>query len=469
MSLANPALAAEVHPGQSVYDRVCAASHNAPEPGSRAAPVASLRQMDARTLRTSLTTGVMKGIGDSLAPDDLRAVVDYLAIKPKPISDDWIETARCPADRRAVDAGAAIPSGGFGIAADNRRRLTAALSGLTTASLAGLKPAWTLAIPNATTLRSQPVLLGSTLFYAASQASTLLALDAGTGCIKWAAKTPSGIRTSLAIGRLGKAGPLAVVGGDEGGHLQAWEAATGKLLWRADPRHDEGGVLTGAPVFAGEKLIVPISALDVAQAMRPTFACCSTHGAVSTVDATSGKVIWTWHATPDAKPLGVKNSAGVEMRGPSGAPVWSTPAVDLKRGLVLAGPSRLQRGPEGARPRLRAGRHLGSAPGGGWRCLGRRPGRPPLGARGGHRQGARRARHRRTPGQPERRPCPRRRGGLRRRHGLRGLRLRRLRPAGRQRPDRLPPRALTEGRGPLAAGRRAGYSRNPSGGCVAQR
>jgi polyvinyl alcohol dehydrogenase (cytochrome) len=333
--IGSAAHAADVHPGQAVYDRSCAACHNAPEPGSRAAPVASLRQMDARTLRTSLTTGVMKGIGDSLSPEDLRAVVDYLAAKPKPVSDDWIEGARCPADRRSIDITAPLPSGSFGISADNRRRLTAAQSGLTTASLARLQPAWTLAIPNATTMRSQPVLLGSTLFYAASQASTLLALDAGTGCIKWAAKTPSGIRTSLALGRLGKGGPLAVVGGDEGGHLQAWEAATGKLIWRADPRHDKGGVLTGAPVFAGEKLIVPISALDVAQAMRPTFACCSTHGAVSAVDAANGKVLWTWHATPDARPLGVKNSAGVEMMGPSGAPVWSTPAVDLKRGLVL--------------------------------------------------------------------------------------------------------------------------------------
>ena len=45
-SLATPALAAEVHPGQAVYDRACAACHNAPEPGSRAAPVASLRQME---------------------------------------------------------------------------------------------------------------------------------------------------------------------------------------------------------------------------------------------------------------------------------------------------------------------------------------------------------------------------------------------------------------------------------------
>ena len=335
LGLAAPARAADVHPGQAVYERNCAACHNAPEPGSRAAPVASLRQMDARTLRTALTTGVMKGIGDSLSPDDLRAVVDYLAAKPKPVSDDWIEGARCPADRRSIDVNAPLPSGSFGIGADNRRRLTAAQSGLTTASLARLQPAWTLAIPNATTMRSQPVLLGSTLFYAASQAGTLLALDAGTGCIKWAARTPSGIRTSLALGRLGKGGPLAVVGGDEGGHLQAWEAATGKLIWRADPRHDKGGVLTGAPVFAGDRLIVPISALDVAQAMRPTFACCSTHGAVSAVEAATGKVLWTWHATPDAKPLGVKNSAGVEVMGPSGAPVWSTPAVDLKRGLVL--------------------------------------------------------------------------------------------------------------------------------------
>ena len=160
--IGSAARAADVHPGQAVYERSCAACHNAPEPGSRAAPVTSLRQMDARTLRASLTTGVMKGIGDSLSPDDLRAVVDYLAVKPKPVSDDWIEGARCPADRRSIDVTAPLPSGSFGISADNRRRLTAAQSGLTTASLARLQPAWTLAIPNATTMRSQPVLLGST-------------------------------------------------------------------------------------------------------------------------------------------------------------------------------------------------------------------------------------------------------------------------------------------------------------------
>ena len=35
-------------------------------------------------------------------------------------------------------------------------------------------------------------------------------------------------------------------------------------------------------------------------------------------------------------PLGIKNSAGVEVFGPSGAPMWSSPSVDLKKGVAYA-------------------------------------------------------------------------------------------------------------------------------------
>src|SRR5690349_3815277 len=69
-------------PGKAVYDQFCAACHNAPEPGSRAAPVATLRTMSAQTLNTVLTTGVMKPMGDQLDRNQLRAVVAYLA-KPE--------------------------------------------------------------------------------------------------------------------------------------------------------------------------------------------------------------------------------------------------------------------------------------------------------------------------------------------------------------------------------------------------
>jgi polyvinyl alcohol dehydrogenase (cytochrome) len=35
-----------------------------------------------------------------------------------------------------------------------------------------------------------------------------------------------------------------------------------------------------------------------------------------------------------AKPLGRKNAQGVDLYGPSGAPIWSSPSVDLKKGVV---------------------------------------------------------------------------------------------------------------------------------------
>ena len=51
-------------PGKAVYETYCAACHQAPEEGSRAAPLASLRKMSAPTLMSALTTGVMKPMGE---------------------------------------------------------------------------------------------------------------------------------------------------------------------------------------------------------------------------------------------------------------------------------------------------------------------------------------------------------------------------------------------------------------------
>jgi polyvinyl alcohol dehydrogenase (cytochrome) len=57
---------------------------------------------------------------------------------------------------------------------------------------------------------------------------------------------------------------------------------------------------------------------------------------VALVDARDGKVLWTWHTMETAKPLGRKNSQGVDVYGPSGAPIWSSPAIDVARNAVYA-------------------------------------------------------------------------------------------------------------------------------------
>ena len=322
--------------GQRVYEQVCAACHAAPQPGSRASPVALLRKMSPEIIRTALTTGPMRGVGEGLSAQELDGIVAYLA-GPTTTAKTSMETGppACDKDRLAVNLAASTPAQGWGIDQSNHRRLTAQQAGLRTADLARLQVAWALGFPGTTSLRSQGVIVGSTLFYAAGQAGELYALDTKTGCAKWRAKSPAEIRTSLALGRAGKTGPFALAAGDSGGQVAAWDALSGKLLWRVDPRPGGLGMLTGTPIFAGERLIVPVSAIDVALAMRPSYACCQGHGAVVALAAASGAKLWTYDTMPAAKPLGVKNSLGVEMQGPSGAPIWSSPSIDSKRGLVF--------------------------------------------------------------------------------------------------------------------------------------
>jgi len=324
------------HPGKAIYDQYCAACHNAPEEGSRAAPVASLRKMSAQTLTTVLTTGVMKPIGDGLDRRQLRDVVAYLAAPEAPVGTAWIDDARCPEAQRGIDLSPKPAQTNFGVDHDNTRRMSAAQAGLRTADLSKLEVAWTFAMPRTSGLRGSGVVVGSTLFYPAGQANHILALDTKTGCVKWATQTPAQVRNSLAYGQLGKGGPIGLVGGDAQGNLIALDAATGKILWRADPRHDKTAPLSGSPLIHDGKVITPISGSDVGAAMRPVYECCKGHGAVAAVDAANGKVLWTWHTMEDAKPLGRANSQGAAAYGPSGAPVWSSPAVDVRKGVVYA-------------------------------------------------------------------------------------------------------------------------------------
>ncbi|MBW8816074.1 MAG: PQQ-binding-like beta-propeller repeat protein [Caulobacterales bacterium] len=321
-------------PGKTVYDQVCAACHAAPEPGSRTPPFAALRKMSAEQIRAALTTGVMKPVGDGLDRQQIRDVVAYLAAPAEPGGTAWIDDDMCAPDKRTVDLTARPAQVGFGVDTQNSRRMSAAQAGLTGRQASNLEVAWAFAMPRTSALRGQGVVVGSTLFYPAGQAGYLLALDTRSGCVKWATPAPGGLRASLAFGRLGPKGPWALVGGDGQGKLGAWDARTGQLVWSVDPRHDKTVPLSGTPLFAGDKILVPISAIDVANAMRGSFACCKAHGALATVDAASGKLIWTWHTMEDAKALGRKNSQGVDVYGPSGAPIWSSPAVDLAAGVA---------------------------------------------------------------------------------------------------------------------------------------
>ena len=375
-------------PGATVYLGNCAACHdNAAQ--LRAPSLANLHVLPASQIRFALTQGVMQGVGSTLSAEQKDAVIGWLAAPEPPAAEAaaqadaqnrtegrgstspaqgpaghgapttatrgadallggsaspamlpaataaWIAPLRCGGDRATVDTAAAPVIGEAGVELSNARRLSASQAGLNARGLSDMDVAWTVAFPGDTNMRVTPVIVGRTLFYAAPQPGLVMALDAETGCVKWARSSTAPFRGSPAYGRAGRRPALFVA--DSLGQVRALDPATGDTIWATDPRYDKSTMITGGLVAVGGKLIVPISASDVARAMSAQYVCCTGHGTVAALDSATGKLLWTAHTMDMAKPLGRKNSTGTEMYGPSGAPIWNTPAVDLKAGLVYTG------------------------------------------------------------------------------------------------------------------------------------
>ena len=115
------------------------------------------------------------------------------------------------------------------------------------------------------------------------------------------------------------------------------DPTNGALIWKAEGRHDATGGVTGAPVLYEDRIIVPVSSSGVGPApIRNTNAAKAT-APWSRSTRRPGSKLWTAHTMEDAKYTGKTSPAGVKQRGPSGAPIWSTPSIDARRGLVYAG------------------------------------------------------------------------------------------------------------------------------------
>jgi len=319
------------HPGRVVYEKYCGSCHDNPE-ATRSPSLSTLMQRNEPSLRAALTTGKMQQQGAMVPGADMYSLLDYLAVKA-PLTDEWLTSNACPVGKRGVDL--SRPSFTYqGVEPSNVRHISARQSGLKTADLAGLEVAWTFGFPQTTELRAAPVIVGSTIFNAASL-GYVVALDTRTGCVKWSYKSPTILRTSMTYGDIGRT--KALVFADAAGMVQAIDARTGKLIWIADGRHEPEGFLTGAPMIWKDKIIVPVSSTDVQKAQNSTFECCKGHGAVVALNAADGKHLWAAHATEPAKPTGKKSSVGTTLWGPSGAIVWSSPAIDPKTRTVYVG------------------------------------------------------------------------------------------------------------------------------------
>jgi polyvinyl alcohol dehydrogenase (cytochrome) len=326
---------AQTADGEAVFAEQCAACHvSPPEEG-----VPNLDQLTAyspNAIVESLTDGFMRIQGQLLTPDQRVAVAEYLTGRA-------VETAPAEFTAGLCERGAALPQllpGGFwnGWGPDpTNTRFQRNTGGLAAADVPKLELAWAFGIPRATQSRAQPTVVGGRL-YMASPSGAVYALDARTGCTYWTFHAQAGVRTAISVGPVSLAGEphYAIYFADGAARAYAVDAQTGELIWSRKVDDHAAARATGAPVLHDNRLYVPLSGVsEETAASMPDYECCTFRGSITALDATTGEVVWKTYTVEEPQPRG-KSTTGAQLWGPAGSPIWSSPTVDDKRGLLYA-------------------------------------------------------------------------------------------------------------------------------------
>jgi len=201
---------------------------------------------------------------------------------------------------------------------------------ITSANVGQLRPAWVFhtGVGNAkTSFESQPIIVDGTLYISSSH-DHVYALDAATGALKWTYNPDLPPLRDMAIccGQTNRGvavGQGKVYIGQLDATLVALDAQTGTVVWKTaiDDWHNRW-TGTMAPQYVDGRVLVGASGGEFER-----------RGYLSAYDAETGKLLWRFHTVPGPGEVGHDTWSGDSWRT-GGAPVWTTPAVDRDLGLV---------------------------------------------------------------------------------------------------------------------------------------
>jgi polyvinyl alcohol dehydrogenase (cytochrome) len=313
----------------ALYREHCAKCHDG---GAERAPDRdSLKLLPPDRIRAALTSGSMVEQARRLGPREVDLLVAYLST-PDVHSVAATATPQCKDQPPALEGAFRRPHwNGWGNGIEQRRFQPAAMARLTAAEVPQLKLKWAFGLPDVFRAYGQPAVVGGMLFVG-SAAAEVYALDAKTGCTYWRFSVEAPVRTAISVGQ----GPRGyfVYFGDQRGNAYALDALTGQLRWTRRVDEHPAAVITGAPVLDEGVLYVPVASQEEFTTMNSSTPCCTFRGGVAALDANSGNLLWKGYTIATVAAPTRRNDAGVQMFGPAGASVWSSPTIDRSRKLV---------------------------------------------------------------------------------------------------------------------------------------
>ncbi len=313
--------------GAAVYKEHCAACHDTGV--ARAADRATLAKLPADQIRMALTQGSMFNVGKDLSPAQMDALVLFLGNGSAAPAASAGAVGSCAPDPHPYSASLKAPHwNGWGTTPTQQRFQSADQARLTLAEVPRLKLKWAFGYADSQSASGQPTIVNGRLFVGNTNRN-VYALSAATGCTYWTFQAEFPVRTAISVG-VG-AGTALIYFGDQHGSAYAVDAASGALRWKTRVDEHRFAMITGAPTLVDNVLYVPAASLEDAVGADPRYECCKFQGSLSALDAATGKVLWKSSTIAQELRPQHKNAQGVQLWGPAGAGVWSSPTVDLKR------------------------------------------------------------------------------------------------------------------------------------------
>jgi polyvinyl alcohol dehydrogenase (cytochrome) len=222
---------------------------------------------------------------------------------------------------------------GWGADLGNSRFQPTAMAGLTRDQVPSLRLKWAFGFSGRSSAVAQPTIVGGLLFVGGGDRE-VYALDAKTGCARWAFKTQAVVRTAISFAPISGTDQFAVFFGDLLANAYAVNAITGALIWKTRVEDHLAAMITGAPTLYSGVLYVPVSSMEEATGTASTYQCCTFRGSVVALDSATGKQIWKGFTVPEVPRPTKRNAMGTQLYGPSGAAVWSAPTIDVQRQVL---------------------------------------------------------------------------------------------------------------------------------------
>jgi polyvinyl alcohol dehydrogenase (cytochrome) len=279
----------------------------------------------ARILRT-LDFGLMMSIAYPMRRDEREAVARFLGTGADVLA--MPERARCRPGTPVMAGPAQGNWPGWSPTPTHTRFQTGA--GLGASDLSGLELKWAYGFPGDVIAFAAPTVVNGAVFVG-SAGGAVQALDAKSGCVHWIYQAGAPVRAAMTVAT--QRGSDRLVFGDQNGWVHAIDARTGQARWKARVEDHEATRLTGSVAVHDGVAFVPAASWEETRALDPAYPCCTFRGSVTAVRIADGSLIWKTYMVPPPEKTGVTR-VGTDTFGPSGAGIWSTPTVDVARGLL---------------------------------------------------------------------------------------------------------------------------------------